>query len=496
MMRGSYIGGAWRAVAGADGEIERRNPARLAQVVGREAWAVAEVGAAVEAARGARRGWDRLGWSGRRALLERLGQEIGARGEALARMIALEVGKPLWEARTEVAAMVNKIAIMAGEGAQFTADWSPAGVPGQLAWRPLGVAAVLGPFNFPLHLPHGHIVPALLLGNTVVFKPSECAPGCAALYMECVDAAGFPAGVVNMIQGAGAVGAALVADVRVDAVMFTGSYATGLRIKQATLEQPHKLLALELGGKNTSIILDDADLDQAVHEIAQAAFLTCGQRCSATSRVVVADALVDEFTSRFVEIAGRVTTGDPLTEDVFMGPLIHEAAYNKFIMSQSDDEGGALEVVLRGGAAREELGGCFVSPGVWRARSLDARGSHQAEEIFGPDVVIYGAGSEEEAARIANATPYGLAMSVFTAERARYDELVWELDAGLINWNRSTAGASSALPFGGIKHSGNHRPSAVLAGQYSGYPQARMFAAAGWSEAAAQAAPFKYLRGR
>jgi succinylglutamic semialdehyde dehydrogenase len=494
MGRGSYVNGAWRAVAAPDGEIVRMNPARLAEEVGRELWAVGEVDAAVSAARAARRGWDRLGFQGRAAVLGRLGEEITRRKEALARQIALEVGKPLWEAAGEVAAMVNKIAIMVGEGARFTADFSPSGVAGAMTWRPLGVAAVLGPFNFPLHLPHGHIVPALLMGDTVVFKPSEWAPGCAALYMECVDAAGFPAGVVNMVHGPGPVGAALVADPRVDAVMFTGSYATGLRIKQATLLQPHKLLALELGGKNTSIVLDDANVEQAAYEILQAAFLTCGQRCSATSRVVLADSIADVFEVRFLELVERVTTGDPLKEDVFMGPLIHEAAYNKFIASQSDDEGGKLEALVRGEATRPELGGCFVRPGVWRAREVDARGSHQAEEIFGPDVVLYRASSEEQAAQIANATDYGLAMSVFTAQRARYEELCYELEAGLINWNRSTAGASSALPFGGIKRSGNHRASALLAGQYSGYPQARMYAEAGWGEAQASAAPFKYLR--
>jgi succinylglutamic semialdehyde dehydrogenase len=495
-MRGSYIDGAWQAVARPDGEIVRKNPARLSEEVSRAAWAVGEVDAAVDAAWRARRAWDRVGAEGRRALVQRLGEEIGARKEALARQIALEAGKPLWEAATEVGAMVNKIAIMTGIGAQFTADWTPDGVPGELVWRPLGVAAVLGPFNFPLHLPHGHMVPALLMGDTVVFKPSECAPGCAELYMECVDAAGFPAGVVNMVQGPGPVGAALVADPRVGAVMFTGSYATGLRIKQATLEQPHKLLALELGGKNTTIILDDANLDQAVHEVAQAAFLTCGQRCSATSRVVVAAGLEQAFTERFLEVASRITTGDTLTEQVFMGPLIHEAAYAKFLESQADDEGGALTPLLRGGATREELGGCFVTPGVWRASALNAYGSHQAEEIFGPDVVIYAAGSEAEAATIANATDYGLAMSVFTASRERFEGMAWELESGLINWNRSTAGASSALPFGGVKRSGNHRASAVLAGQYSGYPQARLLNEAGWSEAQAGAAPFKYLRGR
>ena len=493
--KGDFINGTWHPVADPEGTIERENPSRRAEIVFRAPWTTRHVDEAIKAARAAQPSWDRLGVQARTALLERLAGVFTERVEELAAQIALEAGKPLWEARGEAKALAAKVGIMTTEGAAYTMTHSPDGVNGRTVHRPLGVLAVLGPFNFPMHLPNGHIIPALLTGNCVVVKPSELTPGCMQLYFECLEQAGFPPGVINLVQGPGEVGAALSAHRRIDGVLFTGSYETGLRIKRATIEHHWKLLALEMGGKNTSIVCDDADIAQAAHEIAQAAFLTCGQRCTATSRVIVHEEVFDAFAEQLIDLARRVTTGDASDVDqpAFMGPLINERSYETFLEAQKDDEGGKLEPLLEGGPARDDLDGYFVSPAIWRAVEVDAEGSHQSREIFGPDVILYAARDDQHAAEIANATEFGLAMSIFTASRDRFDVLAPALEAGIVNWNRSTAGASSKLPFGGIKRSGNHRPAAITAGLYCTYPQAQLLEEPGFDDDVSAQAPFTYL---
>lgn len=494
--KGDYINGQWiKRDELADGQLTRVNPSRKQELVFEATWRLAAVDEAIEAARAALPAWDRLGFEARLAHVERFGQVLGERKEALAQAIAAEAGKPMWEARTEAGALVSKIQIMSTEGAQYTAT-SGNGRSERAVYRPLGVLAVLGPFNFPLHLPNGHIIPALLTGNTVVVKPSELTSACMQLYMECAQEAGIPQGVLNMVLGPGAVGARLVAHERVSGVLFTGSYETGLAIKRATLEQPWKLLALEMGGKNTTIVLSDADLDQAAHELIQASFLTAGQRCTATSRLIIERPLVDALTDKLRALAERITTGDALTEEVFMGPLINEAAHARFLRAQEDDEGGNLERVLAGGLGRPDLDGYFVKPAIWRVKDLGApAGLHQTQELFGPDLVIYGVEDEEQAVTLANGTDFGLAMSVFSASRERFERLSYALEAGVLNWNRSTAGASSKLPFGGVKRSGNHRPAAITAGLYCTYPQAQLLVEPGFDEqAASQSMPLRLIK--
>ncbi len=475
--------------------ITRFNPARRSEQLYEIPWSLDAVDLAVTRARQALRSWDRLGFEGRLPYLEAFSHALAARKSSIAHQIALEAGKPLWEAETEATALVEKIRIMTTEGASFTAPVHPSGlVGGSYRYRPLGVVAVLGPFNFPLHLPNGHIIPALVNGNTVVFKPSELTAGAAQIYMEAAEEAGFPEGVMNIVQGPGAVGAALVSHPDVHGVLFTGSYETGLRIKRATLEQPHKLLALEMGGKNTSIVLNDADVQQAAHDIAFAAYMTTGQRCSATSRIILESQIFDDFVDAFKDISSRVTVGDTLNETTFMGPLVNEVALEKFLSAQKNTENGILTPILEGGRTRDDLDGFFVSPAIWLANSCDARGTHQAVEIFGPDVVLYRATSSDELAHMANATDFGLAMSVYTEDTARFEDLSYDLEAGIVNLNRSTCGASSRLPFGGVKHSGNHRASALHAGLYTAYPQAQLKQSPTFNEDILKTKPWSLLR--
>jgi succinylglutamic semialdehyde dehydrogenase len=492
--KGNFIGGKWRTVEAPDGEIVRENPCRTQETVFRAPWTASAVDGAVQAARQALPEWDRLGIEGRMPFLERFKAALAARKDALAEAIAREVGKPLWEAKTEAGALTAKIDIMCGPGLDVTQEVHPDGLEGgRFRHRPLGVLGVLGPFNFPLHLPNGHVIPGLINGNTVVVKPSELAPGCMQLYVECAEEAGFPDGVLNMVQGTGEVGAQIAGHRGVNGVLFTGSWETGLRIKQACEDHYWKLLALEMGGKNTSVVLEDADLMQAVHEVALAAFLTTGQRCSATSRVVVKEQVADEFIDCLRDVSTRVTVGDAFDEQPFMGALASGAGYDRFLQAQQDTENGRLTPLLKGGRARPDLDGYFVKPSIWLASAVDATGSHQGRELFGPDIVVYVVDSDEDAVRVANATEFGLSMSVFTADEERFERMSYGLRAGVLNMNRSTCGASSRLPFGGIKKSGNHRPSALLAGRYCTYPQAQLRQEPGWDPETLESGPLSYL---
>ena len=496
--RGNFINNAWiRPTENAEGDLLRYNPSHHDEVVFAGRWSTAAADDAVDAACNAQPDWDRLSLERRLGYIEKFRNALEKRQTELARAITLEMGKPLWEARIEAGALLAKIDIMTGEGLDVTAPVHPEGLSGG-SWRhrPLGVLAVLGPYNFPLHLPNGHIIPALATGNTVVVKPSEVTPLSMQLYFECLQEAEFPAGVINLVQGPGAVGAKISGHPGVDGILFTGSYETGRKIKEAALDHPHKLLALEMGGKNTSIVLEDANLDQAAHAITQAACMTTGQRCSATSRVVVQADVFDEFVDRLRALFERVTSGDPFDEEneTLMGPLATVPGFEDFVAAQDDDEDGNLRPILEGGAHKQLTHGNFVRPALWQAEEVDPKGSHQARELFGPDIVLYKTKGDREATTVANATDYGLAMSVFTADEDRFEEMSYDLQTGILNLNRSTAGASSRLPFGGVKKSGNHRPAAILAGRYCTYPMASLRVEPGFDQASVEEGPLSRLQ--
>lgn len=492
--KGSFIDGDWVSVRSSDGQLTRHSPAEPDKLLFRGSWSRLAVDRAVAAAREALPAWDRLGVEQRKQRLQSFARVLEDHSDDIARAIAREAGKPLWEARGEAAVLVKKIDIMSDEGLAYTERTSPEGLNGHFEYRPHGVLSVLGPFNFPLHLPNGHIVPALLTGNTVVVKPSELTPGTMQLYFQCLAESDIPDGVVNLVQGPGEIGAELVGHPGVNGVLFTGSYETGMRIKRATIDHYWKTRALEMGGKNTAIVLEDADLEQAAYRIAEGAFLTTGQRCSATNRVVVRKEVAEQLIDRLASIADRVTVGHPIEDEPFMGPLIGEAAFDSFLTAQEDDEKGRLEPVRRGHEADVEWNGYFVTPGLWIAHEVDPQGTHQGAELFGPDVVIYSVESDPQAAHVANATEYGLAMSCFTSDRQRFRQLGYDLKTGILNLNRPTCGASSRLPFGGVKKSGNDRPSAVLAGRYCAYPQARLQEPAEWSPDNLEDGPLSYLQ--
>ena len=466
------VGGSFSEPAHADGVIEDRSPADLTVVLGRHGWAVDQVDRAVRAARDAQAAWAARTLEERVAIVRRIGEVLAAREEELARAIALDVGKTLWEARAEVQASAAKAAITVEDGLKLVAPFAaPGQANAECRFRPLGVAAVLGPFNFPVHLPNGHILPALACGNAVVFKPSEVAPQAAELYARCLVAAGVPKGVVNLVQGPGPVGAALAAHPGVDAVLFTGSWNVGQAIQRACLGQT-KLLALEMGGKNAAIVLRDADLDKAIYDAVFSAFVTAGQRCTAASRLIVEGPpeRADAIAARVATIAQRLSIGHPLKDGIFMGPLASESALEKFLTGVRS----APEPVLSPRATSPGgLRGCYVTPGVHRVRERTGS-AYEREELFGPDLAVYQASSVEEAVAIVNATEYGLAASVHTASRDAFEHCLSRLDCGVVNWNAPTVGASGRLPFGGLKRSGNHRPAGLFSTQYCAAPVAVM----------------------
>jgi succinylglutamic semialdehyde dehydrogenase len=333
--------------------------------------------------------------------------------------------------------------------------------------------AVIGPFNFPGHLPNGHIVPALATGNTVVFKPSEKAPIVGQIMAECFQEAGFPAGVFNLLQGEKEVGRRLCVHEEVNGVLFTGSYEVGTRIKQDTLLQHWKLLALEMGGKNSAIVWRDTDLDFAVHETLFGAYVTCGQRCSATSRVIVHASLVQAFVERFHDRAKAFAIGHPL-ENPFMGPLVEAASVDRYMKFLGIASRESCEIVMRGKALELPYKGHYVTPSICVVQdsSVEAarKSVYQQTELFGPNVAVSTTDDLDHAIALANVTQYGLVASVFTRDHAVYEKCWDGLEAGLINWNRTTVGASSRLPFGGLKKSGNHFPTALPSTLYCTYP--------------------------
>ena len=470
---GNYIQGEFRIPSAGTEVISSRSPADLKDHIGDFNTSVGHVNLAVESASNAFKKWKRLKVEDRINFLTKFQELVESRQEEFATLISREVGKPLWEARTEVKGVIGKVAISIKDGLQQVVDRSFEEIlphtEGQMRHRPLGVMAVLGPFNFPAHLPNGHIIPALLSGNTVVFKPSEKTPAVGQFLVECFHHAGLPPGVLNLVQGGLEVSESLAKHSGVSGILFTGSYNAGKALKKATIDQPWKLLALEMGGKNSAIVWEDADMETALYETITGAYMTSGQRCSATGKILVHRKLFDEFVDRFVRLGNRLVVGHPM-ESVFMGPVIDLQAKEKILQSVSQAVKNDFENPLKMTQPKLEYEGHYLSPAIFTKERMNleqvSNSSYLQEEIFGPETLILGVDSLDSAIDIANASPFGLVSSIFTSSAEIFEECWWELETGLVNWNKSTVGASSKLPFGGLKASGNHFPTALHASRY------------------------------
>ncbi|MFZ5445900.1 MAG: aldehyde dehydrogenase family protein [Myxococcota bacterium] len=470
-MHTDFIAGRFMTPAAPEGELVVKSPADQDELIVRAPWAMAQIDAAVDAARTAFPAWRKLGQTARAELLRKYQAALKAHLDDLTKAISREIGKPLWEAKTEAQAMITKVDVTLGEGAAFTRDHRIEDLPGEIRHRPHGVVSILGPFNFPGHLPNGQIVPALLTGNTVVFKPSDKGPMTAWWIAKCFEEAGFPPGVFNLVQGGVPVAEHLVTHPGIDAILFTGSVPVGQRIVAANAHRPGVLVALELGGKNASLVFDDADLDRTVREIAFSGFATAGQRCTASSRVYVTKGIADAFCARLAAAAKSVRVGHPQDDGVFMGPVISEATRQQLLGAQQRALAAGFEPLAPGGLVEARTRGFYVRPAVHRAPDgVTTLAGYTDTELFAPDLAVIVVEGIDEAIAHANDTPFGLSAAVFTRSTESFERAADELRVGVLHWNRSSAGASGRLPFSGIKASGNHRPAGILMGTSCVYP--------------------------
>lgn len=477
LYQGDFIDGRFVKPDRPDGHWTIKSPCDTKDVVFEVDAQHSHIELATLAAKAAYPKWAALPVSERAKALNRLKEIFQANAGPWAEIISRETGKPLWEGKNEVATMINKIDITLNFSMKMVEDdrvtGALPGVDGVIRYKPRGVMAVVGPFNFPGHLPNGHIIPALACGNTVVFKPSDKTPATGQFMAEMYQKAEFPSGVFNLVQGQGEAGKRLCNSEYVDGILFTGSYEVGLKIKQETLNHHWKILALEMGGKNASVIWDDADLEKAVYETVIGSFLSAGQRCSCTSRVLVHKRVRDKFIDNFYATAKKLTIGH-WRENVFMGPLIDAGAVDKFIRFQEIAKREGAESLMRGKALELNPSGHYVTPSINLVPKFDPNSVYQKSEIFGPNVAIYTVEDFDEAMTINNSTGFGLVMALFSKNRALYEKALLEAKVGLLNWNRTTNGASSRLPFGGMGKSGNDRPSAHFAVQYCTVPVASL----------------------
>lgn len=466
-----FINGEWRTGGGA--AVRSFDPSTNEQIFEAASATRHDVVDAVGAARAAFPAWALTPFAERAKVLRRYKEIIERDADKLARLISIETGKPYWETKTESATVASKvdISIRAYEERTGARETATGATRGMLRHKPHGVMAVLGPFNFPAHLPNGHIVPALLAGNTVVFKPSEMAPGPGGFIVKAMEEAGLPKGVVNLVHGARETGEALLDAQGLNGVLFTGGYKTGLLIHKKFADRLDVITALELGGNNPLIWWDTDDIDAAAWTVVQSAFLTSGQRCTCARRLILPD---DERGDRAIEklsaLVGRLIVGKPFdAPQPFMGPVISPKAAEALERAFDYREGQGGEVIRM--LSVQEEGGAFVSPGIIDLTRADAIPD---EEHFGPMLAVYRVKTFDDAIARANATAFGLSAGVLTDDAKKWEKFLALSHAGIVNWNRQTTGASSAAPFGGVGHSGNHRPSAYYAADYCAYPVASM----------------------
>jgi len=440
---------------------------------GAELWrgAVGNVDETVARARRAWPQWAAQPLANRIELLRRFVNEVRKEQDSFAELIARETGKPLWEARTEVESVMAKVEFSISAYAERTGQRKlDSALRGTAAVRhkPHGVMAVLGPYNFPAHLPNGHIVPALIAGNVVILKPSEKTPATGEFLLGCFHRSGIPEAVVQLLVGGPGEGKALVAHDGIDGVLFTGSTQVGIAINRQIASNPGKIVALEMGGNNPIVLWDTPKIADAAMLIVQSAFTSAGQRCTAARRLIVKSSLYDRAVDEVKRLIERLVIGAPFDDPApFMGPVIDALAANQLTES-------FLYLMSHGGKPlahmRRPHGDLpFVTPGLIDTTAIDERPD---VELFGPLLQVIRVDDFDQAIAEANNTRFGLSASLIGGSPQDYNRFWANIRAGIVNWNRPTNGASSAAPFGGIGYSGNHRPAAFYAADYCSYPVA------------------------
>lgn len=451
-----------------------RKGARLISIdpaTGEEVWsgAIGDAAAEVAAARAAWPAWAAHSNAYRIEAVRRFANVVRKKEAEFAELIARETGKPFWEAKTEVAAVVNKVEISVEAYAERTPQRKmEAGLGNRIAVRhkPHGVLAVLGPYNFPAHLPNGHIVPALIAGNAIVFKPSEKTPATGELLVSCFHEAKIPEGVVRLLIGGPEQGRALAGESGIDGLLFTGSARAGLALHKQFAETPHKILALELGGNNPLVVWNARDIESAAAITVQSAYLSAGQRCTAARRLIIEDGKHEALLEAVQKLIDRIILDHPFADpQPFMGPLIDNAAADH-VQEQW------LNLMMKGGKPMRRLDRPFAERPYLTPALIDVTGVRDRpdEEIFGPVLQLVRVKDFDAAIAEANNSRFGLAASLVGGSPEQYDKFWANVRAGVINWNKPTNGAPSNAPFGGVGLSGNHRPSAFYAADYCAYP--------------------------
>lgn len=464
--KGNYINGVWKQSKGEIFDV-------LSPVTETTIWEgnnslPKEIDECVDSAEKALHSWASLSVDERILYLQKFVELVNNNAETLAEAISIEIGKPLWESKTEVKAIIGKLepSIAAYKSRNSDVVKSMAsGVISRTHFKPIGIVAVIGPYNFPLHMANGHIIPALISGNTVIFKPSEKGAMTAELIMDLWDKAGLPNGVINMIQGDGNIGMRLVAHDKVNGVFFTGSYEVGEKIRKMCGSE--KMCALEMGGNSPLVVWDTSDLDATVLATIQSAFITAGQRCSSARRVIVPNNdFGNEFINRLVEYSKKILVGKYTDScEPYYGALRSSEMVDSILSEQLNlvKQGGKILLESR---RLSEIGKCFISPGIIDITSLPEKPDN---ELIGPFIKVIRVENFDEAIKEANNTAYGLAAGIFTENQALYEKFSFDINAGLVNWNQQLTGAFGTAPFGGIKKSGNYRPSGYFAVDYCVY---------------------------
>jgi len=438
---------------------------------GEEVWSgkTGDAAAEVAIARAGWPAWAAHSHSYRIEAVRRFANVVRTKEAEFADLIARETGKPLWEAKTEVAAVVNKVQISIEAYAERTPQRRmEAALGNKIAVRhkPHGVLAVLGPYNFPAHLPNGHIVPALIAGNAVVFKPSEKTPATGAMLVSCFHEAGVPEDVLRLLIGGPDEGRSLAGQPGIDGLLFTGSARAGSMIHKQFADVPQKILALELGGNNPLVVWHSKDIDAAATLAVQSAYLTAGQRCTAARRLIVEDGTEGPLLEAIGRLIDRMIVDEPFADpQPFMGPVIDNGAADH-VQEQW------LNLMMKGGKPLRRLDRPVKDRPYLTPALIDVTDAKDRpdEEIFGPVLQVIRVKDFDAAIDEANNTRFGLAASLVGGSPELYDKFWANVRAGVINWNKPTNGAPSNAPFGGVGLSGNHRPSAFYAADYCAYP--------------------------
>jgi succinylglutamic semialdehyde dehydrogenase len=438
---------------------------------GKQVWSgeSGDAAAEVEAARAAFPEWAARSIAYRCEALRRFANVVRKKEKDFATLISRETGKPFWETQTEVSAVINKVDISIDAYAERTPKHSLEAAMGNkvtVRHKPHGVLAVLGPYNFPAHLPNGHIVPALIAGNAVVFKPSEKTPAVGEFLVECYRNAGIPDGVIRILQGGPDEGRALAGQPDIDGLLFTGSARAGQALHKQFADTPQKILALELGGNNPLIAWNPKDIDAAAAIIVQSAYLSAGQRCTCARRLIVEEGKEGPLIEAIASTIDRIIVDSPFADpQPFMGPVIdNETAHH--LQEQW------MGLMMKGGKPIRRLDRPYEDRPYLTPALIDVTDARDIpdEEIFGPVLQVIRVKDFDSAIAAANATRFGLAASLVGGTHEQFEQFWARTKAGVINWNKPTNGAPSNAPFGGVGLSGNHRPSAFYAADYCAYP--------------------------